>query len=64
MKSSESEKKARIERGRRLLQNVDPEEAKRFLESLPEIDDDAGTLALVITRRKQWEEEEQEEAEE
>ena len=35
-----------VERLRKLREEADPEEARRFTESLPVIDDSAGTLAI------------------
>ncbi|MEJ5311896.1 MAG: hypothetical protein WHX52_19200 [Anaerolineae bacterium] len=37
---------------RKLREQTDPEEARRFLESLPEIDDNADTLALSFASLK------------
>lgn len=39
-----------VEELRRLHEEADPEEARRFTESLPVIDDSAGTLAISISR--------------
>lgn len=39
-----------VEKLRKLREEQDPEEARKFTESLPEIDDSAGALAISFAR--------------